>query len=283
MRTLSAVALLIVSGCRFSLPQEVEEEAAWELVWEDDFDQNPDDGPDSANWTYDLGNGPEGLEGWGNNEIQYYQEENAQLNGSGFLVITAKRDTSVEGFEWTSARLKSQELQNFQYGRIEIRARTPVERGIWPALWMLGNDIDEVGWPFCGEIDIMEVFGQRAIGVALHGPGYDGQNAFSEEYDPPEDQDFAEDFHVFQLIWDPEHIVWTIDGNQVATASTGDVFPFPWVFDHPFFFILNVAVGGNTVNPPNATTPINNELLVDWIRVYQRPTPLPDPRAEETE
>lgn len=264
----------LMGACTFSIPAEIERPGL-ELVWEDNFQGAEGSAPDPDSWTYDLGAG-----GWGNNELQHYTDrpENVDLNGDGFLRITALRE-EFEGAPFTSARLKSKGLQEFQYGRIDIRARAPQERGVWPALWMLGNDIDEVEWPLCGEIDIMEIFGQRSIGVAAHGPGYSGGSALGFPYTEADDN-FANEFHIYSVIWDPEHITWMIDESIVAAINPSDLPDFtPWVFDHPFYFLLNVAVGGNTVQTPNASTPDVNRLVVDYIRVYERVPPLFDPAA----
>lgn len=275
MRITTLTALM--SACTFSLPQDIER-PGFELVWADEFRGDENDPPNPDHWTYDLGAG-----GWGNNELQYYTDrtENVDLNGDGFLRIQARRET-FEGAPFTSARIKSEALQEIQYGRIDIRARAPQERGVWPALWMLGNDISEVGWPGCGEIDIMEIFGQRSIGVAVHGPGYSGGDAIGFPYEPAEN--FADEIHTYSLVWDPEHLAWLIDDELVASINPSDLPEFtPWVFDHPFFFIVNVAVGGNTVETPDGSTPDVNRLFVDYIRVYERVPALRDPAATEEE
>ena len=274
-----AVLSALMGACTFSVPPEIER-PGFELVWEDDFQGDAGQAPDPENWTYDIGAG-----GWGNNELQYYTDrtENVDLNGSGFLRITALRE-EFDGAPFTSARLKSQTLQEFKYGRIDIRALAPRERGVWPALWMLGNDFGDVEWPLCGEIDIMEIFGQRSIGVAVHGPGYSGGQAIGFPYEGAKASDWADEFHIYSVIWDPENITWLIDEEVVATINPSDLPTFtPWVFDHPFFFILNVAVGGNTVEVPNDATPDVNRLVVDYIRVYQREEPLFDPAGTDTE
>ncbi|MBX2800163.1 MAG: glycoside hydrolase family 16 protein [Myxococcales bacterium] len=279
MRTVSFAVLLGASACTFSLPQE-NDDPVWELVWEDEFRGEVGASPDPDNWTFEIGNGGPDLPGWGNQEIQYYTDrpDNASLDGDGFLRIVAQQE-NFEDFEWTSARMTSKALQEFQYGRIEIRALAPTEPGIWPALWMLGADIDENPWPLCGEIDIMEVFGDRSVGVNVHGPGYSGGNPVGAEYDGVGD-DFASDFHTYEIVWDPDHITWLIDGNLVRTVSPADLPPFtPWVFDHPFFLILNVAVGGLGPGPVTPDTPQSNLLAVDYVRVYERAEPLVDPAA----
>ena len=253
-------------------------------MWEEEFRGDAGSLPDPEVWGYDIGAG-----GWGNNELQYYTDrtENVQLNGDRASSSSRRAGTTTRvrsrGPLGPAHAFRRRTCRKFKYGRIDIRALAPVERGVWPALWMLGNDFGEVDWPLCGEIDIMEVFGQRGVGVAVHGPGYSGSGAVSFPYDGVKD-DFANDFHIYSVIWDPQSIVWLIDENVVAKIDPSDLPDFtPWVFDHPFFFILNVAMGGNTVNPPNESTPDTNQLVVDYIKVYERTPPLNDPAGSDEE
>lgn len=247
----------------------------WELVWEDEFRGAEGQSPDASKWTYDLGRG-EG--GWGNQELQHYTDrpENVSLDGDGFLRITARREAFEEA-QWTSARLKTQGLASFAYGRIEARILLPAGNGLWPAFWMLGDDIDTLGWPLCGEIDVMEGRGRLPGEVtgAIHGPGYSGGGAVSGKFAFPEGQDVT-DFHVYRVDWDPEHITWYVDEQLVFTAHPGMV-EGPWVLDHDFFLLLNLAVGGTFDVPPDATTPDVATMAVDWVRVYERAAPIADP------
>ncbi len=260
-------------GCTSETPDLTGER--WDLVWEDEFRGDAGTAPDPATWTYDIGRGQDG---WGNAELQHYTDrpENVALDGDGFLRIVARRE-AFEGAEWTSARIKTQGLQTFTYGRIEARILLPAGRGLWPAFWMLGADIETLGWPLCGEIDVMEAKGRipGESSGAIHGPGYSGGGALSGTYEFPEGQDIT-DFHVYRVDWDPEHITWYVDDQLVFTAHPGKV-QGPWVLDHDFFLILNVAVGGIFDGPPDENTADVNTMAVDWVRVYERRTPIPDP------
>ena len=256
----------------------------WELVWQDEFPSTEANTPPrDSNWVYDIGTGDNG---WGNAELQYYTDraENIGQTGDGNLRITMLRE-DFEGSEWTSARITSKERFSFQYGRVEARIRTPVERSVWPAFWMLGADIDENPWPLAGEIDIMEVFGVRAVGGALHGPGYSGAQNIGFSYLVNEQlEGYADDYHIYEILWDPQQIVWLIDGNVAGVTTPGDLPPGQaWVFDHEFYFLLNMAVGGNPVQPVDDTTPDTAEMLVDYIKVFERREPLVDPLSPPDE
>ncbi|MCI0394428.1 MAG: glycoside hydrolase family 16 protein [Chloroflexi bacterium] len=233
----------------------------WELIWHDEFD-GPDINP--ANWTYDLGGG-----GWGNNERQYYtnRPENARIE-NGLLVIEARQE-SYRGWPYTSARLKTLGLQEFTYGRIEARLKAPYGQGIWPAFWALGNNFPQAGWPVCGEIDIMEHIGKEPPNVygTVHGPGYSGSAGLSSHYTLPAGR-FSDDFHVLAVEWESERIRWFMDGHLYHTITPADL-PGEWVFDHPFFLLLNVAVGGYWPGYPDDTTVFPQVMLVDYVRVYQ--------------
>ncbi|MEZ4404171.1 MAG: glycoside hydrolase family 16 protein [Kofleriaceae bacterium] len=239
-----------------------------EPAWADEFDGAAGAAPDPATWGFDIGTG---TNGWGNGELQYYQRANAVLDGAGHLVITA-REEAIGGSAYTSARLLTKGLRAFTYGRVEARLKLPRGQGIWPAFWLLGADIDTVGWPACGEIDAMELRGQepdRVLG-SLHGPGYSGAGAVSKTYRRPDGLDFDDDFHVFAIEWDQRYIAWEVDGvtYQVVTPAQLPA-GTSWVFDHDFFVILNLAVGGNFLGPPDATTVFPQELVVDYVRVSQ--------------
>lgn len=275
------LAGLLLSGCAedgLDLTGE-----RWDLVWRDEFRGDDNVSPDSTRWGYDIGNGDGG---WGNNEHQYYTDrvDNARQNGEGFLIITGRRERYVgddgEEYAWTSARLKTQDTFSFAYGRVEARIKLPAGAGLWPAMWMLGSDIEEVPWPGCGEIDIMENFAYTtgAVSGTIHGPGYSGGASFGGDYAFPEGEDIT-GFHVYRLEWDPDHIAWYVDDVLYHTAHPGSVVG-PWVFDHPFFLMLNLAIGGNPVVGPDDTTPDTNEMVVDWVRVYQRIDPIDDPGLE---
>lgn len=262
LRSLSPAALaaaVLIGGCA---------PPALELVWADEFNGAAGDAPDPANWTFDLGTG---AGGWGNGELQYYRRDNAVLDGDGHLVITARQE-DFAGSAFTSARLLTKGLREFAYGRFEARIKVPRGQGIWPAFWLLGGDIDQVSWPACGEIDVLEVRGQapdRVVG-SLHGPGYSGGGAVSDTFVRPGGVGFDDDFHVFAIEWDERYVAWEVDGEtyQVVTpAQLPD--GAPWVFDREFFLLLNVAVGGNFVGPPDATTVFPQAMVVDYVRVSQ--------------
>jgi beta-glucanase (GH16 family) len=247
---------------------------AWSLTWSDEFDGPSGTTVDRTKWTFDLGGG-----GWGNQELESYTDRssNASLDGAGNLAIVASRErfTGTDGVarDYTSARLKTQGLFAQAYGRFEVRLKVPHGQGIWPAFWMLGSDIDGVGWPICGEIDVMENIGREPLAVhgTLHGPGYSGGSGIGAPYSLPSGQRFADDFHVFAVEWEANAIRWYVDGALYQTRTPGDL---PggarWVFDHPFFIILNVAVGGSWPGSPDASTVFPQRMLVDYVRVYQR-------------
>jgi beta-glucanase (GH16 family) len=238
-----------------------------ELVWSDEFDG---DGIDPANWTYDIGGW-----GWGNGEAQYYTDrpENARTE-DGLLVIELRKE-SYDGSSFTSARLKSQGLQEFQYGRIEARIKVPQGAGTWPAFWMLGQNFNrnsslaERQWPNVGEIDIMEYVGREPdlmIGT-LHGPGYAGAGAISRWNRV--DFELADDFHVFGIDWDESGITWLFDGEPFATIPRERVGDREWVYDQPFFMLLNLALGGSLGGNFALDLGFPIFMYVDYVRVYQ--------------
>lgn len=234
----------------------------WNLVWHDEFD---DKTIEPKNWTYDLGAG-----GWGNGEAEYYtsRPENARLE-NGLLVIEARQE-KYEGAYYTSARLKTQGLQTFQYGRIEARIKVPEGKGFWPAFWMLGENFPVVGWPDCGEIDIMEYIGREPdlIFGTLHGPGYSGALGISRWN--RQNYNIADDFHIYAIEWGANQIQWFYDGQLYHTVSPADIGDRKWVFDQPFFIILNLAVGGQLPGPVGLDTVFPAQLYVDYVRVYQQ-------------
>ncbi|MDO3697602.1 glycoside hydrolase family 16 protein [Curtobacterium flaccumfaciens] len=239
--------------------------AAPVLLAADEFDGPAGSAPNPGIWRYDLGAG-----GWGNAELQTYTDSrrNAALDGAGNLVITAHREADGS---YSSARLKSESTYTAQYGRIEARIRIPRGQGIWPAFWMLGADIGQVGWPACGEIDVMENVGYEPgiVHGTVHGPGYSGAQGISAAYTNPSGAAFADDFHVYGVDWRPGSITWTVDGVAYRTVTRADVGSAPWVFDKPFFVILNVAVGGDWPGSPDASTRFPQQMTIDWLRVHQ--------------
>ena len=232
--------------------------------WADEFDGPANSPPNPSNWTYDLGNNG----GWGNRELESYTNltQNVHLDGSGHLFIRVLR----EGSSYTSARLKTQGKFAAQFGRIEARIRLPFGQGMWPALWMLGTSFTGSNWPACGEIDIMENIGREPSLVhgTVHGPGYSGGGAISSSYALPGAARFADDFHVFAMTWAPRTITFEVDGTPYKTVTpTSLPAGATWVFDNPFFLLLNVAVGGTFPGDPDASSVFPQEMVVDYVRV----------------
>ncbi|MFC4565566.1 family 16 glycosylhydrolase [Nocardiopsis mangrovi] len=243
------------------------------LVWSDEFNGPAGSGPDPSKWQIEV-NGS----GGGNNELQYYtnRRDNIALDGSGSLVITARQGNPANyqchygTCQYTSGRLNTSGKFTQAYGRFEARIKIPTGQGVWPAFWMLGDDIGQVGWPNSGEIDIMENVGHEPHRVhgSLHGPGYSGGNPLTGYYQHPQGWGFTDTYHTFAVEWRPDSVTWFVDGVAYQTFTRASVGGNRWVFDHPFFMILNVAVGGNWPGPPNSTTRFPQEMRVDYVRVY---------------
>jgi beta-glucanase (GH16 family) len=268
---MSIAVLFLLGGCMADLEP-------WRLVFEDDFDGPEGSAPDPDVWTYDVGG-----DGWGNEQLEFNTDrpENVDLDGNGFLRIRARRE-AYEGNTWTSGRIKTEGLQQFEYGRIEARVLVPEGRGLWPAFWMLGADFADIGWPSCGEIDILELRGETPTEVlgTIHGPGYSGAASIGHTWTSPEP--LSDDFHVYAVEWDPRHIQWWVDDTLVGAVHPGDLPPdTTWVLDHEFFLLLNLAVGGTFLEEPDDTTPDKAALGVDYVRVYERTVPLADPLDPE--
>lgn len=263
---LLAAMQLSLASCKADENQTLEQRN-WQLVWSDNFDEAAGAAPDPAKWTFDIGTGDNG---WGNQELQYYtnRPENVAQDGAGNLVITAKRET-FGGSAFTSARIKTQGLFSQAYGRFEARLKTPYGPGLWPAFWLLGDNIETVAWPLCGEIDIMELRGQEPniINGSVHGPGYSGGGAITQSF-AFTDQRFDADFHLFAIEWGEDYIDYFVD-NTLYQRITPDALNGEWVFDHPFFILLNVAVGGNYVGFPTSQTPFPQQMTIDFVRVYR--------------
>ena len=240
----------------------------YDLVWSDEFDGSA---LNTSDWTFEIGTGNDG---WGNNELQYYTNRNLYLK-DGVMVIRADEE-SFRGRSYTSSRIKTQGNQNFQYGRIDIRARMPEGQGIWPALWMLGKNINEVSWPYCGEVDIMEMVGggsgkdNRVVGTAHWNAG--GLNA---SYSPASfgnpklmPENLSNNFHVYSIVWDSNRIKWYIDDVQYHIMSIDNSASLE-AFQKEFFLIFNLAVGGQWPGNPDTSTVFPQRLLVDYVRVFQ--------------
>jgi beta-glucanase (GH16 family) len=240
------------------------------LVWSDEFNSPQ---LDTSKWFYDIGGGK-----WGNQELEYYtdQPQNVSIQ-DGKLVITARQDkhtdTNKTIWNFTSGRIKTLGKFTQTYGRFEARIKIPFGQGIWPAFWMLGEDIAEVEWPDCGEIDIMENIGKEPSIVhgTIHGPGYSGAGGIGDLDSLPQGQRFADDFHVFAVEWEPQAIRFYVDDNLYATRTPKDL-PAgkKWVYDHPFFLLLNLAVGGDWPGNPDASTVFPQTMLVDYVHVYSQ-------------
>ena len=264
--TLSIISVIILS-CSTDDKQQVVNHYT-NLVFQEEFNTNT---PLNTNiWNFDIGKGPDPSNPWGNNEQQYYtnRPENIKIE-DGKLIITARRETYM-GSSFTSARINTKGKFEKKYGRFEARMKMPRGRGLWPAFWLLGNDISQVNWPQCGEIDIMEYRGQEpttTIG-SIHGPGYSGGNAISKSYTLPNDR-FDTGFHIFGIEWGADFINYYVDNVLFYQIKKEDVKNGDWVFDKPFFIILNLAVGGNFVGNPNAETPFPQSLEIDYIRFYE--------------
>ena len=242
----------------------------YSLTWSDEFSGTE---INDDNWGYDIGGS-----GWGNNELQYHTNRNAYLK-EGLLVIRAQQE-AYRGKNYTSSRLKTQGKQNFKYGRIDVRARLPEGAGIWPALWMLGENITDVGWPKSGEIDIMEMVGGNSPqdkhpngDRTAHGTMHWNNNGLNGSYSPVNtgkseilSTSLSEEFHVFSIQWDVNGIGWYIDDAQYSYKTINSTQPFR----EEFFFIMNIAVGGDWPESPNSSTVFPQRMVIDYVRVFQK-------------
>jgi beta-glucanase (GH16 family) len=285
-RLLSAMFMLILiatiaAQAANAQPQQNDDSASEvrTLIWSDEFSSPNGSSPDPAKWTA-VNNGS----GYGNRELEYYTGRPSNVHEhNGSLVITARREPFVgrDGLarSYTSGRIESRGFFELKYGRIEARIKLPKGQGIWPAFWMLGNNFDRIGWPDCGEIDIMENVGfePSKIHGSLHGPGYSGGSPLSGIYTLPNQARFSDNFHVFAIEWKPQIVRFYVDGILYETQTAENVpAGHRWVFDHPFYVVLNLAVGGYWPGDPDATTQFPASMLVDYVRVYR----LGDERAE---
>jgi len=244
----------------------------WILTWDDEFTGPNGSSPDPNKWLMESGGG-----GWGNEELQYYtpRPKNLRLE-NGYLVIEAVKE-EYEGPDgvkrrYTSGRLTSQGRFSQTYGRFEARIQVPSGQGVWPAFWMLGDNFPTIGWPECGEIDIAENVDvdKSKIRGSIHGPGYSGTESVTSRYTLPEGR-FSDGFHVFAIEWEPQAIRYFSDDELYATRTPADLPKGArWVYDHPFFIVLNVAVGGNLPASPDIATDFPQRMLVDYVRVYSR-------------
>jgi beta-glucanase (GH16 family) len=247
----------------------------WKLAWSDEFNGAPWSAVDGGKWAAQVGGS-----GWGNGELEYYTGDLANVHQeNGALVITATPENASKYGCWygtcqfTSARLVTQGKFERTYGRVEARIQIPRGQGIWPAFWMLGSDIGAKGWPGCGEIDIMENIGKEPSTVhgSMHGPGYSGATPETAVFNLPGGARFADGFHLFSVEWEPQVVRFYVDDTLYQTRTPADLPPgTPWVFDHPFFLLLNVAVGGGWPGSPDGSSPFPQRMLVDYVRVYGR-------------
>jgi hypothetical protein len=233
------------------------------LVWQDEFD-----GPTIGDWwTFETGNGSGG---WGNHELEYYRAENASVY-KGNLIIEARKE-SFGGFDYTSTRMVTKGKKQFKFGRIDIRAALPKGQGMWPALWMLGGNISQVGWPACGEIDIMEMLGHepnKLYGTAHFGADGSHHQQSGNSTILSGGDDFNKQFHVFSIDWSQDSIKWYVDDVLYHEVTAASVAPTYWPFNSEQFFIFNVAVGGDWPGGPNGTTQLPQDMIVDYVRVFQ--------------
>ncbi|MFB6162440.1 MAG: family 16 glycosylhydrolase, partial [Halococcoides sp.] len=261
---------------------------SWQMVWRDEFDGSIDDA-----WTHETGGGcgeHARLDtdcSWGNQEEQYYTAGENAFVEDGSLVIEAREETAPNGInQYTSGRLKTQGAHTMQYGRLDVRATLPEGQGIWPAIWMLGG----YNWPDDGEIDVMEFLGHDTdtIHANVHGPGYSGANGISGSY-TDQSVNFSESAHTFSMVWQSDRIDWYVDGEHYhkVTRSAVESAGHQWVFDHGFFFLLNVAVGGTWPGYPDASTDFPQRMVVDHVRQYAAvettPTETETPTETRTE
>jgi beta-glucanase (GH16 family) len=270
--TMSAVLILVAA---IALAQDQREH----LIWSDEFNSASVSAPDPSNWTFETGGG-----GWGNQELETYcrpgssqppceaAHPNAFVGRDGYLHIVARSDGHGH---YSSARIKSQGLRSFQYGRIETRIKIPKGEGFWPAFWMLGENKPKVDWPACGELDIMENIGKKpdTIYGSIHGTGFTGTQ-IGLPYALPSGKAFGDAFHVFGLIWSPKKIEYYVDNPANVYASfTPSSLPggATWPFDDgKYYVLLNLAVGGDWPGPPDVSSKFPQEMLVDYVRVYAR-------------
>lgn len=247
------------------------------LAFKDEFNKSANTPVDSSKWTAEIGGG-----GWGNQELEYYTNsiENAYHDGNGSLVIKAIKLTQPSNLtcwygpcQYTSARLITKGKFDQKYGRFEARIKIPRGQGMWGAFWMLGNNIDTVGWATCGEVDIMENIGREPniVHGTVHGPDYNGANGIGAPFSLPNNAAFADDFHVYKTEWSENLVQFYVDGSLYKTIRPGDIPQgSQWVYDHPFFMILNFAVGGPWGGVPDNTSVFPQTMVIDYVRVYKR-------------
>jgi beta-glucanase (GH16 family) len=275
---LAIVGALLLAGCGHKVNPSVtaapsQTPRGWTLVWSDEFNAPDGSAPDASKWIFQTGGN-----GFGNQELEYYtsRPQNAEIR-NGNLVVTALKEnyTGPDGVSrsYTSARLNTSNKFQQAYGRFEANIKIPYGQGIWPAFWMLGNDISTKGWPACGEIDTMENIGREPSIVhgTIHGPGYSGAHGIGSPFSFADNRRFADGYHLYAVEWSPNQIKFYVDDNLYSTRTPADLpVGTKWVYDHPAFIILNLAVGGAWPGSPDATTVFPQQMLVDYVRVYKR-------------
>ncbi|MEU0093942.1 glycoside hydrolase family 16 protein [Kribbella sp. NPDC006257] len=270
------IAAAITSSALTANGYEKPERTALAITWQDEFNDPTGTKPSAGKWNYDLGGEPN----WGNEEWQYYtnRKENVSTDGAGNLVISARKEKlpGMENCQFgtcdiTSGRITTKDKFDQAYGRFEARIKIPGGQGLWPAFWMMGNNIDDVDWPGNGEVDIMEVVGNEPSTLygTLHGPGYSGDEGPGGQTSAPAGQKWADAFHTYRVDWAPNEVKWLVDGRQFLRITPANI-PAgkKWVFDHPFYLLLNLAVGGVWPGPPNSSTRFPAKMLIDYVRVY---------------
>jgi len=265
-----SLKLALYLFCLIPMALSSHAQGSWTLVWSDEFTQSDGSLPDSTKWVRETGGG-----GWGNNEWQTYTTTNATVTNN-MLVIEARKIVNGPTTNYTSARLITKGKASWAYGRMEARIKIPRGQGIWPAFWMLGTNIGPpgVGWPLCGEIDILENIGREPTIVhgTVHGPGYSGGNSIGGDYSLPGNAVFADDFHVYAVEWTTNQIKWFVNDAHYFTVTPASL-PGSWVFTQPQFILLNVAVGGDWPGNPDSTTVFPQRMQVDYVRVYSISNP----------
>lgn len=264
----ASVPFTVSIGGTASAPAALNLQQSWHVIWSDEFNAPAGTPVDSTKWGFDLGRGDNG---WGNNELESYTDstDNVSQDGNGNLMIRALQTGSGS---YTSGRIKTQDKFAVQYGKVEARIKIPYGQGIWPAFWMLGSNIVSAGWPTAGEIDIMENIGREPSIVhgTVHGPGYSGANGIGGPLALTNGQRFSDDFHIYSVEWSPQSVAFLVDGSKYFEVTPSKLpAGATWVYQHPFFILLNVAVGGGWPGYPDATTVFPQQMLVDWVRVSQ--------------
>lgn len=284
---LACLGLLLLSNLAAAAQQP-----GWHLTWSDEFNAPNGSAPDPARWSIEICG-----KGYGNNEQETYTDRPANLQQKdGNLVITALKEdrTGPDNIprHYTSARINTQNRFAQKYGRFEASIKLPTGKGIWPAFWLLGDDIPSAGWPKSGEIDILETIGAPSTMYStLHGPGYSGAHGISTKFNLPPGQAVDTAFHLYAVEWAPNDIKFFFDDHLVAHRTPADLPPgTAWAYDHPFFILLNLAVGGNWPGNPDETTVFPQQMLVNYVRVYTRnatkdatrDSPQPSPPSNES-